>query len=241
MSFFYMRSENPVFDRLNLPGYNPATPVGRINWGHNARSTDPDAEVNLLWDFLGSCVSEGRLCAEDLLCTYADRRVLPLQARAHKIGHMSNRFDPTRTSKVELTKAQVARRVKNISSAKMPENWSWGQEPHNRAAPPELVSLLCVGRIPACGSVASLFLTVFYFVCSFSTARALRTATLRTRSGRRITLIRLIKPATTSYRRRPTRAAKESTTRRLLQSSRRRGRTSRRRPPLHRSRRCPCP
>ncbi|KAK1594079.1 hypothetical protein QYE76_027187 [Lolium multiflorum] len=105
MSFFYVRSENPVFDRLNLP----------------------------------DCFTEGRLSAKDLLCTYASRRVLPLQARVHKIGHMSGRFDPTRTSKVELNKAQVARRVNNISQAKMPETWDWGLEPHNRAAPPELL------------------------------------------------------------------------------------------------------
>ncbi|KAK1682479.1 hypothetical protein QYE76_043327 [Lolium multiflorum] len=104
MSFFYVRSENPVFDRLNLPEYNPAPPVGLINWGHNAKSADPDAEV---------CV--------------------------HKIRHMSGRFDPTRTSKLELNKAQVARRVNNISQAKMPETWDWGLEPHNRAAPPELL------------------------------------------------------------------------------------------------------
>ncbi|KAK1683328.1 hypothetical protein QYE76_044176 [Lolium multiflorum] len=106
MSFFYVRNENPLFDRLNLPEYNPAPPVGRINWGHNAKSADPNAEVNLLWDFLLGCTTEGQLRAEDLLC-----RVLPLQARAHKIGHMSGRFDPTRTSRAELTKAQVARRL----------------------------------------------------------------------------------------------------------------------------------
>ncbi|KAK1695927.1 hypothetical protein QYE76_012624 [Lolium multiflorum] len=50
-------------------------------------------------------------------------------------------FDPTRTSKLELTKAQVARRVNFISMAKMPEdgNWNWGMEPHSRADPPELL------------------------------------------------------------------------------------------------------
>ncbi|KAK1627558.1 hypothetical protein QYE76_001873 [Lolium multiflorum] len=85
----------PAFDRLNLPEYNPAPPVGRLNWGHNAKSADPDAEVNLLWDFLGECVTGGRLSAEDLLCTYMERRVIPLQARAHKIGLMSGRLDPT--------------------------------------------------------------------------------------------------------------------------------------------------
>ncbi|KAK1663747.1 hypothetical protein QYE76_051906 [Lolium multiflorum] len=109
MSFFYVRNENPAFDRLNLPEYNPAPPVGRLNWGHNFKSADPDAEVNLLMDFLSECVTGGRLSAEDLLCTYVERRVLPLQRRVHKIGHMSGRLDPTRTSKA-LTKAQLFNR-----------------------------------------------------------------------------------------------------------------------------------
>ncbi|KAK1632160.1 hypothetical protein QYE76_006475 [Lolium multiflorum] len=139
MSFFYVRNESPAFDRLNLPEYNPAPPVGRLNWGHNAKSSDPDAEVNLLWDFLGECVTGGRLSAEDLLCTYISRRVIPLQWRVHKIGHMSGRLDPTRTSKVELSKSQVAHRVNNITKANMPDNWDWGLAPYDREQPPELL------------------------------------------------------------------------------------------------------
>ncbi|KAK1668196.1 hypothetical protein QYE76_056355 [Lolium multiflorum] len=138
MSFFYVRNESPAFDRLNLPEFNPAPPVGRINWGYNPKSSDPDAEVNLLWDFLGECVTGGRLSAEDLLCTYISRRVIPLQWRVHKIGHMSGRLDPTRTSKLELSKAQVAHRVNNITKANMPDNWDWGLAPYDREQPPEL-------------------------------------------------------------------------------------------------------
>ncbi|KAK1604334.1 hypothetical protein QYE76_028007 [Lolium multiflorum] len=138
MSFFYVRNENPGFDRINLPEYNPAPPVGRINWGYNARTTDPDAEVSQLWDFLGAAVANG-LTAEDLLCTIAERRVLPLQLRTHKIGHMSGRFDPTRTSKAPLNKAQVARRVNNITKANMPEDWNYGLAPRNRDLPPDLL------------------------------------------------------------------------------------------------------
>ncbi|KAK1682421.1 hypothetical protein QYE76_043269 [Lolium multiflorum] len=105
MSFFYVRNENLGFDRINLPEYNPAPPVGRINWGYNARTTDPDTEL-----------------------------------RTHKIGHMSGRFDPTRTSKAELSKAQVARRVNNITKANMPEAWNYGLVPYSRESPPELVT-----------------------------------------------------------------------------------------------------
>ncbi|KAK1610708.1 hypothetical protein QYE76_034381 [Lolium multiflorum] len=74
MSFFYVRNVGQLVDRINLPEFNPAPPVGRINWSYNARTTDPDAEVNQLWDFLGAAVENG-LTAEDLLCTIAERRV----------------------------------------------------------------------------------------------------------------------------------------------------------------------
>ncbi|KAK1628798.1 hypothetical protein QYE76_003113 [Lolium multiflorum] len=139
MSFFYVKNANPAFDRINLPEYNPAPPTTRLNWGHNAKSADPDAEVNLLWDFLGECVTGGRLSAEDLLCTYVERRVIPLQGRVHKIGLMSGRLDPTRTSRIALTKAQVAHRVNNITKANLPEDWAWGLPPYDRAAPPERI------------------------------------------------------------------------------------------------------
>ncbi|KAK1650083.1 hypothetical protein QYE76_067888 [Lolium multiflorum] len=125
MSFFYVRNEGELVDRINLPEFNPAPPVGRINWSHNARSTDQNAEVNLLWDFLATA-TDGGLTAEDLLCTIAERRVLPLQMRTHKIGHMSGRFDPNRTSKAPLTKAQVASRVNHITKANLSEDWSYG-------------------------------------------------------------------------------------------------------------------
>ncbi|KAK1668715.1 hypothetical protein QYE76_056874 [Lolium multiflorum] len=140
--------------------------VGRINWSHNARSTDQNAEVNLLWDFLATAA--GGLTAEDLLCTIAERRVLPLQMRTHKIGHMSGRFDPNRTSKVLLNKAQVASRVNHITKANLSEDWSYGLAPCDRDHPP-----------------ARLF-----------ERRASRMATWRRGGGRRITSIRLTKPAT---------------------------------------------
>ncbi|KAK1565880.1 hypothetical protein QYE76_018168 [Lolium multiflorum] len=135
MSFFYVRNEGQLVDRINLPEFNPAPPVGRINWSHNARSTDQNAEVNLLWDFLATAATGG-LTAEDLLCTIAERRVLPLQMRTHKIGHMSGRFDPNRTSKVLLNKAQVASRVNHITKANLSEDWSYGLAPCDRDHPP---------------------------------------------------------------------------------------------------------
>jgi hypothetical protein len=45
--------------------------------------------------------------------------VVSLQWRAHKICHMSDRFDPTQTSKVELTSEGMANRVNYISNARL--------------------------------------------------------------------------------------------------------------------------
>ncbi|KAK1666787.1 hypothetical protein QYE76_054946 [Lolium multiflorum] len=101
MSFFYVRNEGELVDRINLPEFNPAPPVGRINWSHNARSTDQNAEM-----------------------------------RTHKIGHMSGRFDPNRTSIAPLTKAQVASRVNHITKANLSEDWSYGLTPCDRDHPP---------------------------------------------------------------------------------------------------------
>ncbi|KAK1653413.1 hypothetical protein QYE76_071218 [Lolium multiflorum] len=111
MTFFYVKNANPAFDRINLPEYNPAPPTTRLNWGHN-----PSRRIRTR-------------SAEDLLCTYIERRVIPLQRRVHKIGLMSGRLDPTRTSRIALTKAQVAHRVNNITKANLPEDWAWGLPP----------------------------------------------------------------------------------------------------------------
>jgi hypothetical protein len=204
MSFFYVRNEGELVDRINLPEFNPAPPVGRINWSHNARSTDQNAEVNLLWDFLATA-TDGGLTAEDLLCTIAERRVLPLQMRTHKIGHMSGRFDPNRTSKAPLTKAQVASRVNHITKANLAEDWSYGLVPCDRNHPPARVSFVSLpfsglrlrGRLPFSSADFRLVICLcFLCLSSFLSARTPRTATWRRGGGRRITSIRLTKPAT---------------------------------------------
>jgi hypothetical protein len=130
-TFFYVKNENPAFDRINLPEFS-LEPTSKLNWGHNYKPADPEAEVNLLWEFLKTCITEYRLTAADLLCCHASWRVLPLQWWSHKIGHMSGQLDPTRTSKLELSPVGVARRVNFVSQAKLPDNWQWGMEPFYR-------------------------------------------------------------------------------------------------------------
>ncbi|KAK1619717.1 hypothetical protein QYE76_025234 [Lolium multiflorum] len=126
-----MRNDNPAFDRLNLPEYNPAPPSAGST-GPQPGTADPDAEVNL-WDFLGECVTGADAGTS---CTYPSAGAA-LQACPQDRAHVG-RLDPTRTSKVELTKAQVARRVNNITKANMGE-LGLGLPPYDRASPPELV------------------------------------------------------------------------------------------------------
>ncbi|KAM0839211.1 hypothetical protein ACQ4PT_060453 [Festuca glaucescens] len=136
-SFFYVKNENPAKDLLNLPEFSPA-PLAKTNWGYCLKLTDPAAEVNMLLDFLRTCVTRDSLTGADLLYTFISRRVLPLQWWVHKICYMSGRLDPTRTSKVQLSLEGVARRVNHISQAKLPDDWQWGMEPFSRNDPPAL-------------------------------------------------------------------------------------------------------
>ncbi|KAK1652017.1 hypothetical protein QYE76_069822 [Lolium multiflorum] len=134
MSFFYVRNEGQLVDRINLPEYSSSRPdqleLQRPHVGSGRRG-EPALGLP------GGGRPDGGLTAEDLLCTIAERRVLPLQRRTHKIGHMSGRFDPNRTSRAVLTKAQVASRVNYITKANVADDWSYGLAPHDRDHLPE--------------------------------------------------------------------------------------------------------
>ncbi|KAK1661407.1 hypothetical protein QYE76_049566 [Lolium multiflorum] len=123
-----VKNENPARDLFNLSEFSLVPPT-KMNWGYCLKPTDPTTEVNMLLEFLRTCVTRDRLTGADLLCTFTSRRVLPLQWRVHKICYMSSWFDPTRTSKVALTAEGVANRVNHISQARLPNNWSGGWSP----------------------------------------------------------------------------------------------------------------
>jgi hypothetical protein len=65
-TFFYVRNENAGFYWINLPEFT-LEPPAKLNWGCCYKPADPEAEVNLLWAHLRTCVTEDRLCAADLL------------------------------------------------------------------------------------------------------------------------------------------------------------------------------
>jgi hypothetical protein len=63
---------------VNLPEYSPQPPTAKLNWGHYYKPTDPKTEVNMLWRFLRTYVTDERLTDADLICCYVSRRVVPL-------------------------------------------------------------------------------------------------------------------------------------------------------------------
>jgi hypothetical protein len=135
-SFFYVKNVQPGVDGIDLPPFTNTVPAEKLNWAMKPRA-NPDltkmlARVKELVDTHG-------LKGTDLLCTFQERRVLPLQRRIHKIGHMSGRLDPSRVSTIELSTEEVARRVNKISVAKLAPDWRWGMEPFSRANMPPKV------------------------------------------------------------------------------------------------------
>jgi len=207
-SFFYVKNVDPAVDFINLPAFTNSAPTAKLHWGYDPKKSK--AEVNSIVARLHHLVQSEHLAASDLLITFVSRRVLPLQLRAHKIGHMSGRLDPTRTSAVELEPADVARRVNLISNAKLPEKWRWGMKPFDRANRPPVVSGPAL-RCFRTSCFPSFILLTFIFLsgsgCRCFLARTRRMDWSRTGSFRLIARSRL--PAATSKPERTPRLPRE--------------------------------
>lgn len=136
---FYVRNVNPADDRINLPPFADAPPAAKLNWGHNPRA--PSAEIVGVCRRVTEMTDREGLTAVDLIVAFIGRRVLPLQRRPHRICDMSGRRDPCRLSTKELTLAEIAQHINDVSAAGLKvEEWQFGKEPHSRAAPAPAVS-----------------------------------------------------------------------------------------------------
>ena len=136
-SFFYVRSPGTV-DLINLPDFQLGPPTAQLNWDFNPE--DAYAEVQEIHEYMLDLKKRG-WGSDDILRTFVDRRVSPLQQRAHKICHMSGRYDPTRHSTFELDDSEVKRRIRAIAKTTMPDKWKWGVRPYDRDHLPAQVSV----------------------------------------------------------------------------------------------------
>ena len=89
--------------------------------------------------------------ASDLLIAFIERRVLPLQGRPRLICLMSGHHDPSRLCTREMSTAEVARMVNEISDLKVSEgDWRFRKRPYSCNDPLPAVS-------PSISSFSSIF------------------------------------------------------------------------------------
>ncbi|KAK1619889.1 hypothetical protein QYE76_025406 [Lolium multiflorum] len=102
MSFFYVRNDNLAFDRLNLPE-NPAPPrpINGATTPDGGPGRGGESSRGTSWE----SASRGPADRRGPPRTYTERRCRRSRACPQDRAHV--RADPTRTSKVELTKAQL--------------------------------------------------------------------------------------------------------------------------------------
>ena len=148
-SWFYVKNQEPkegekAVDLINLPYPFVVGPPPEEdnNWGFNPdEHEDPKEreEMDLIHNALLDLLVEG-LTADNLLRTWIERRVSPLQQHSHKMCFMSGAMDPNRMSTFELSKESIYRRVRAIARTEMKDgNWAWGKQPYDRENPPPSV------------------------------------------------------------------------------------------------------
>ena len=136
MGFFYV-STPPDEDRdlLNLPEFSLPPPT-QHNWSEKPGETDTDVDHQM--ERIAELMGEG-LTAADLVATWLNRRVLPLQRRCHRICDMSGRRDPSRISIFQMDMADFLQRMHLITTLKVDEDFQFGLRAYNRRNPPLVV------------------------------------------------------------------------------------------------------
>ena len=72
------------------------------------------------------------LRGHDLVGTFIQHRVLPLQHRDRKICYMSGLMDPTRTSTFAISNTELYRQCRAIASVPKMSTWKWGIRAYSR-------------------------------------------------------------------------------------------------------------
>ena len=121
-SWFYVKNRDPKVDCIGLPNHFKIGPPDECA-SREYNPPDDEEDVSDIHEILKQLLAEG-MTGDDLLRTFVDRRINPLQLRTHKMCVMSGLFDPNRMSTFELSKEEVFRRVKAIAQTKMEDgNW----------------------------------------------------------------------------------------------------------------------
>ena len=98
----------------------------------NFKYTPAETDVLRVIENVLKALLDKEFNSDDMLRAFVVHRVCPLQMQEHKLCHMSDHLDPTRTSRHELSMADVMKRVKAIASSDMEETWTWKVKPFYR-------------------------------------------------------------------------------------------------------------
>ena len=73
--------------------------------------------------YIEKLLAEQKPMADDLMCAWINRRILPLQMRSHKLCHLSGPKDPTRFMTWAISPEAVSQQVRSITDSKLPPDW----------------------------------------------------------------------------------------------------------------------
>ena len=88
---------------------------------------------------MAALLNEG-LLAKDLTLCWLYRQLCPLQSRAHKMSHMSGRYDPTRLTPRNFTTAALDSWLWMITKERVGDEWQFDLPPYSRKHPPPKVN-----------------------------------------------------------------------------------------------------
>src|SRR4051812_9752573 len=124
-TFFYVKSPDNGPGLLNLPEFTLERSIEKPHWAckYGIGDCDIDAQVQRVAE-----LERAGLLPTDLVATWIQVRILPLQRRVHHICDMSNHRDPTRLCTRLLKVEDLCSRVKMLMASPLPNPFRFGLE-----------------------------------------------------------------------------------------------------------------
>src|SRR3954471_367595 len=124
-TFFYVKSPDQGPDLLNLPEFSLARPTEKCQWSlkYGVGDLDVDAQVARVVQ-----LEQEGLLPTDLVASWLQARVLPLQRRVHCMCDMSGPGDPTRLCTWRVRLEDLCVRLRAITSSALPDPFCFALE-----------------------------------------------------------------------------------------------------------------
>jgi hypothetical protein len=138
--WFYCADERTPSAQEGLPAYTEEPPLWKRCWGAKpSRREMPDVER--LLERVKELQAQG-LTGVDLIVTWLDRRIQPLQAREHPMWEYSGVSDSTRGNAEELSNEVFMERLKSLTKERSNLSRVPHVAPYSAGNPPPNVSIV---------------------------------------------------------------------------------------------------